>query len=292
MTMNVRTRMAPSPTGEYHIGHIRTVLFNYAFAKAFKGKFIIRIEDTDRERFVEGAVDRILDVIKDYGLGWDEGPRIGGEFAPYVQSERLDLYKKYAIQLVNSGHAYYCFCTPERLDVLRKEQQEQKMPVTKYDKHCSHLSKDEISTRLTKGEQYVIRLKVPENTQIDFHDEVLGDLSINSNDIDDTVLLKSDGYPTYHLAVVIDDHLMHISHVMRGIDWLPSTPKHVLLYRAFGWESPKLIHLPNLKEKGDNKKLSKRFGSVFAISFLEEGYLPEALINFCKKYDFWLESRY
>ncbi len=281
MIMNVRTRMAPSPTGEYHIGHIRTVLFNCALAKANKGKFIIRIEDTDRERFVEGAVDRILDVIKDYGLAWDEGPRVGGDFAPYVQSERLDLYKEYAKKLVEAGHAYYCFCTPDRLDEVRKLQQEQKLPVTKYDRHCISLTSEEISKNLDKKMPYVIRLKVPQNQTIDFTDEVLGAMSINSNDIDDSVLLKSDGYPTYHLAVVIDDHLMKVSHVMRGIDWLPSTPKHVLLYRAFGWEIPKLVHLPNLKEKGENKKLSKRFGSVYAISFLEEGYLPEALVNFC-----------
>lgn len=279
--MSVRTRMAPSPTGDYHIGHIRTVLFNYAFAKANNGQFIIRIEDTDKERQVDGALDRILDVIQAYGLNWDEGPRVGGAFSPYIQSERLALYQQHAKELVSLGKAYYCFCTPDRLDALRIEQQEQKLPVTKYDKKCEHISEKVVKENLAGGVPYVIRLKVPKDQMIAFHDEVLGDMSVNSNDIDDSVLLKSDGYPTYHLAVVVDDHLMGITHVMRGIDWLPSTPKHVLLYRAFGWEIPALIHLPNLKEKGENKKLSKRFGSVYAVSFLEEGYLPEALLNFC-----------
>jgi glutamyl-tRNA synthetase len=278
--MTVRTRMAPSPTGEYHIGHIRTVLYNYAFAKKNKGQFIIRIEDTDRERFVEGATDRILNVIEDYGFGWDEGPRVDGKYGPYIQSERLPIYKKYALELVEKGQAYYCFCTPERLDILREEQRKQGSPVTKYDRHCLHLSKDEIENNLKQGIPYVIRLKVPDNELISFDDEVLGTITINSNDIDDQVLLKSDGFPTYQLAVVIDDHLMEISHVMRGSDWIASTPKHVLLYRAFGWQFPKHIHLPNIKELGGSKKLSKRFGSVAAIEFLQEGYVPEALLNF------------
>lgn len=278
--MSVRVRMAPSPTGEYHIGHIRTVLYNYAFAKKESGKFIIRIEDTDRERYVEGAVDRILDVIQDYGLSYDEGPRIGGEFGPYIQSERLELYKKYAEELVKNGDAYYCFCSKERLDDLRKKQQEEGLPVTKYDKKCLELSKKVVDEKIKNNESYVIRLNVPENTEITFYDEVYGDITINSNDIDDQILLKSDGFPSYHLAVVVDDHLMGITHILRGNDWLPSTPKHVLLYKAFGWEAPKFVHLPNIKEKGGNKKLSKRFGSIFAIEFLKEGYLPEALLNF------------
>lgn len=278
--MKVRTRMAPSPTGEYHIGHIRTVLYNYALARRYNGKFIIRIEDTDRERFVEGATDRILDVIKDYGLDWDEGPRVGGPFEPYFQSQRLEIYKEYALQLVSQKHAYYCFCTPERLESLREEQRKQHMPTTKYDRHCLKLSAAEIQKNLENSVPYVIRMKMPENETITFHDEVIGDVSVNSNDIDDQVLLKSDGFPTYQLAVVIDDHLMEITHVMRGSDWLPSTPKHVLLYKYFGWEMPKHIHLPNLKELGGSKKLSKRFGSVAALEFLQEGYLPRALVNF------------
>jgi len=272
--------MAPSPTGEYHIGHIRTLLYDYAFAKKNNGKFIIRIEDTDRGRYVEGAVDRILDVIKDYGFSWDEGPRVGGPYGPYLQSERLELYKKYAMELVEKGFAYYCFCTTERLDALREEQRKQGMPTTKYDRHCLKLSKEEIQKNLDEGKSYVIRLRVPENEIISFNDEVLGEVKINSNDLDDQVLLKADGFPTYHLGVVVDDHLMEISHIIRGIDWLPSTPKHILLYKYFGWELPTYVHLPNLKELGANQKLSKRFGSVAAIEFLQEGYVPEALVNF------------
>lgn len=278
--MNVRTRMAPSPTGEYHIGHIRTVLYNYALARKNGGKFIIRIEDTDRERFVEGATDRILNVINDYGLGWDEGPRVGGNYGPYVQSERLDSYKKYAMELLEKGKAYYCFCSSDRLDKLREEQRAQGLPTTKYDKHCLHLSAEEIAKNLAEHKPYVIRLKVPENVNITFHDEIIGDVTVNTNDIDDQVLIKSDGFPTYHMGVVVDDHLMEITHIMRGTDWIPSTPKHVLLYEAFGWEAPKFVHLPNLKELGGSKKLSKRFGSVAAIEFLQEGYLPRALNNF------------
>jgi glutamyl-tRNA synthetase len=278
--MTVRTRMAPSPTGEYHVGHIRTVLYNYAFARNNNGKFIIRIEDTDRVRLVEGAVDRILDVIKDYGLDWDEGPRKEGSYGPYVQSERLDLYKKYAEELVEKNKAYYCFCSKERLDELRTQQEKDGLPTTKYDKKCLSLSKEQVQENLKNNLSYVIRLNVPVNEEISFKDVVFGDITINSNDVDDQVLLKSDEYPSYHLGVVVDDHLMDITHVMRGNDWIPSTPKHVLLYKAFGWEMPTIVHLPNLKELGGSKKLSKRFGSVYAVEFLKEGYLPEALLNF------------
>ena len=279
-TDQVRTRTAPSPTGESHIGHIRTVLYNFALAKKNKGHFILRIEDTDRGRYVEGAVDRILNVIGDYGLSWDEGPRVGGPYEPYFQSQRLEIYKKHARELVEKGHAYYCFCSQERLNDVRKKQQEQKLPTTKYDRYCRNLSKEEADKKLANGDLYVIRQKIPDDATVTFHDEVLGDVSINSNDIEDGVLLKSDGFPTYHLAVVIDDYLMKITHIMRGCDWIPSTPKHVLLYKAFGWELPKYIHLPNLKEIGGNKKLSKRFGSTGANEFLAEGYLPEAVLNF------------
>ena len=278
--MQVRTRMAPSPTGEYHIGHIRTVLYDYALARRYKGKFIIRIEDTDQARFIEGATDKILDVIKDYGLDWDEGPRVGGPHEPYFQSQRFDIYKKYAKELVEKDAAYYCFCTTERLEKIRQEQRDQKFPVTKYDRFCLGLHEDEVKKKLTGGVSHVIRQKMPDNETILFHDEIHGDISVNSGDVDDQVLLKSDGFPTYQLAVVVDDHLMEITHILRGIDWIPSTPKHILLYRAFGWEVPKHAHLPNIKELGGAKKMSKRFGSVTALEFLQEGYLPRALINF------------
>ncbi len=277
---SVRTRMAPSPTGEYHIGHIRTVLYNYALAKKYNGQFIIRIEDTDQERFVEGAVDRILDVIEDYGLSWDEGPRKDGESGPYVQSQRLDTYKKYVEELIQKGKAYYCFCSKEDLGKMRKEQQEQGLPKTMYDGRCRELSAEQIENFLKEKKPYVVRLKVPSGQTVRVKDDVYGELEFDTNEIDDTVLLKSDGYPTYHLAVVVDDHLMGITHVMRGNDWLSSTPKHVLLYEAFGWELPVYVHLPNLKEEGESKKLSKRHGAVFAEDFLKEGYLVEALLNF------------
>ena len=276
----IRTRMAPSPTGEYHVGHIRTVLYDYALAKKNNGKFIIRIEDTDQKRFIEGSTDRILDVIKDYGLNWDEGPRVGGPHEPYFQSQRLAIYKKYAFELVEKRAAYYCFCSEDRLEKLREEQQANGAAVTKYDRHCLNIHTDEIARKLASGEKYVIRLKVPDNEIIAFTDAVLGEISFNSKDVDDQVLLKSDGFPTYQLAVVIDDHLMEISHILRGNDWIPSTPKHILVYKAFGWEVPVHAHLPNLKEKDGSKKLSKRFGAVSAAGFLEEGYLPEALWNF------------
>lgn len=279
-TKEIRVRMAPSPTGEYHIGHIRTIIYNLAFARKNNGKFIIRIEDTDRGRYVEGAVDRILDVIKDYGLTWDEGPRVGGEYGPYIQSERLDLYKKYALELVEKKVAYYCFCTSERLEKMREEQRAKGIVAAKYDKLCLKLSLEEVKKNLSENKPYVIRLNVPSNKDVTFHDVVFGTITVNTNDIDDQVLLKSDGFPTYHLAVVIDDYLMKITHVMRGNDWIPSTPKHILLYEAFGWEPPTYIHLPNLKELGASKKLSKRYGPVSAREFLDEGYLPEALDNF------------
>lgn len=278
--MTVRTRMAPSPTGEYHIGSMRTLLYNYALAKKFGGQFVLRIEDTDRERFVQGATERLMQAIYDYGLSWDEGPDVGGDCGPYVQSERLNIYSEYAKKLIDSGHAYYCFCTKDRLDQIRAEQQSKGVASTKYDKHCLCLSREQIQENLDKGLSYVIRLNVQRDQLIKFKDQVLGEISIPSNDIDDQVLLKSDGFPTYHLAVVIDDYLMKISHILRGVEWLPSTPKHILLYNAFGWPVPIYAHIPLLKEKGENKKLSKRHGAVNAQEFLAQGYLPEALLNF------------
>jgi glutamyl-tRNA synthetase len=278
--MRIRTRMAPSPTGEFHIGGMRTLLFNYAWAKKNGGKFVLRIEDTDREREVEGAVDRILQVIKDYGLGWDEGPIVGGPHEPYIQSQRLEIYQKYAKQLVEQGHAYYCFCTKERLEELRQQQRDAKMPSTKYDKHCLSLTAEEVKDKLAKSVPSVIRLNVKADQTVGFTDAILGPVNFPTNDVDDQVLLKSDGFPTYHLAVVVDDHLMEINCVMRGLEWLASTPKHLLLYQAFGWELPTYAHLPLLKDKDATKKLSKRLGSVASVEFLREGYLPRALLNF------------
>lgn len=279
-TIQVRTRMAPSPTGEYHIGHIRTILYNWAFAKKHNGKFIIRIEDTDRARYVEGAVDRILDVISSYGLSWDEGPKVGGPHEPYLQSQRLDIYKNYVQELLEKKSAYYCFCTEERLSKMREEQKAKGTISTKYDRFCLRLSESEVAKKLEAKTPFVIRMKVPDNETITFDDLVSGKISVSSSDIDDQVLIKSDGFPTYHFAVVVDDHLMKITHVMRGNDWIPSTPKHILLYKSFEWEMPKFAHIPNLKELGADKKLSKRFGAVSAKEFLDEGYLPEALLNF------------
>lgn len=276
----VKTRMAPSPTGEYHIGTMRTYLYNYAWAKKCLGKLVLRVEDTDKNREVSGATERALSVIKDYGLSWDEGPEVGGPDAPYIQSQRLDIYNQHVETLINNNHAYYCFCTKERLDKMREEQKKQKLPVTRYDKKCLSLSKEQVKQKLQNKEPYVVRLNVPQNTEITWDDIVLGKVTINSNEIDDQVLLKSDGYPTYHLAVVVDDHLMDITIVMRGVEWTPSTPKQILLYKAFGWEMPQFGHLPNLKDADSTKKMSKRKGDVHAISFLQKGYLPEAMLNF------------
>lgn len=277
--MTVRTRMAPSPTGEYHVGHISTLLKNFAFARKHQGQFVLRIEDTDQERKVEGAVDKILSVIKAYGLDWDEGPEKGGPYAPYTQSERLPIYKQYAQSLVDTGAAYYCFCSKERLEQLKAEQVlKQEKP--KYDRYCLSLSHEDIQQKLDANEAFVIRLKVPDNVTVTFKDLIRGNISFSSNEVDDQVLLKSDGFPTYHLAVVVDDYLMKITHVLRGEEWISSTPKHVLLYQAFGWESPVYAHIPVFLNPDGKGKMSKRKGTVSAQSFLDDGYLPEALLNF------------
>ncbi|OGM20316.1 glutamate--tRNA ligase [Candidatus Woesebacteria bacterium RIFCSPHIGHO2_01_FULL_38_9] len=276
----VRTRMAPSPTGEYHIGHIRTLLYNWAFAKKIKGDFILRIEDTDRERYVEGATERILEVIKSYGFDWDEGPEIGGPYEPYFQSKRLEIYQKYSQELIDKGAAYHCFCSEDRLAKMREEQKTRGIVSTKYDRFCLKLTKDEVVKNLENKLPYVIRMKVPDNKVVSFNDIISDKISVSSNEIDDQVLIKSDGFPTYHFAVVVDDHLMKITHIMRGNDWIPSTPKHVLLYQSFGWELPYFAHIPNLKEMGAEKKLSKRYGAVGAKEFLDEGYLPAAVLNY------------
>lgn len=279
ITHKISTRMAPSPTGELHIGSLRTILFNYALAKKSKGRFVLRIEDTDKKREVPGATGRILEMMQEFGLSYDEGPKKDGGFGPYIQSERLNIYREYIDRLIQHQQAYYCFCTPERLDEYRKKASESGKSF-KYDRHCLNLSSLQVSERLQRGDNYVIRMKVPDSREIVFHDEILGDISINSKEVDDQVLMKSDGYPTYHFAVVVDDYLMQITHVMRGVEWLPSTPKQVLLYEYFGWDVPKFCHLPNLKSVGGTKKLSKREGDVHAVSFLKKGYLPEAIINF------------
>lgn len=275
----VRTRMAPSPTGELHVGGMSTLLKNYAWAKKNQGQFILRIEDTDKEREVPGAVAEIQQVIKDYGLDWDEGPGKGGEFGPYIQSQRIPIYQQKAEELVANGQAYYCFCTKERLEKVREEQKANKQP-PKYDKHCRSLTPAEAKAKKEAGESCVIRLKVPDDKPVVVNDLLRGEITINSNQVDDQVLLKSDGYPTYHLAVVVDDHLMNISHIMRGEEWISSAPKHVLLYEAFGWEKPTFVHIPVFLNPDGKGKMSKRKGTVSARSFLDRGYLPEAMLNF------------
>lgn len=277
--MEVRTRMAPSPTGEYHVGHLATLLKNYAFAKGKNGKFVLRVEDTDQNRKVEGAVTRILNVIKAYGLSWDEGPDVGGPYGPYVQSQRLQIYQKKAQKLVEKGKAYYCFCSKERLEKIRDERRKNKIP-PKYDGHCKNLSQKEIEKNLKAGKPYVIRLKVPKDKEIVYQDLIRGEIKVNSNILDDQVLLKSDGFPTYHLAVVVDDTLMKISHIMRGEEWLSSTPKHILLYEAFDLTPPIYAHVPVFLNPDGKGKMSKRKGTISALSFLEKGYLPEAMLNF------------
>jgi len=275
----IRTRIAPSPTGELHIGTLRTLLYDYALAKKNNGQFIIRIEDTDQKRYVPGSEKRLLEVIKDYGLSWDEGPDIGGLFGPYVQTERLEIYNKYIKELIDKGFAYYCFCTQERLDELRVNQKANKQ-IPRYDQHCLHLSKEEIQKNLDNNIPYTIRLVIPKNETIIFEDLIRGKIKFNTNEVDDQVLIKSNGIPTYHFAAVIDDHLMNITHVFRGEEWLTSTPKHLLLYRYFGWEPPLFAHLTVLLNPDGKGKMSKRSGSTHARAFLDEGYLPEAMLNF------------
>ncbi len=282
--MSIRTRFAPSPTGYLHIGSLRTCLYNVLLARQQGGTFLLRIEDTDRERYVPGAVESLLSTLFRVGLAPDEGPKLeggvvvqSGDLGPYIQSERLPLYLEYAESLVAQGSAYYCFCSSERLDSLRKQQEIAKLP-TKYDRRCLSLSKEETSLRLSANEPHVIRLRMPDG-ETSFDDAIRGQITIQNAEIDDQVLMKSDGFPTYHLAVVVDDHLMKISHVIRGEEWISSTPKHVILYRLFGWDAPVFAHLPLILNP-DKSKLSKRQGDVAVEDFLDKGYLPEALINF------------
>ncbi len=275
--MIVRTRIAPSPTGEnLHIGNAYTALINYIFAKKNNGRFIVRIEDTDRTRLVEGSQGRILDSLSWLGLNPDESPHTGGPYAPYRQSDRLDIYKKYAMDLVEKGHAYCCFCTPERLRDMRERQEKNHQPPM-YDGTCKKITNYEL--RITNREKYVIRMDVPDEGVTTFHDLIRGDISFENKLIDDQVILKSDGYPTYHLGVVVDDHLMEISHIIRGEEWISSTPKHILLYDFFGWPKPVFAHMPLLRNP-DKSKLSKRKNPVWVSWYRDQGYLPEALLNY------------
>lgn len=284
--MSVRVRFAPSPTGFVHIGSLRTALYNYLFAKRMGGEYILRVEDTDRTRIVDGAIENMLEAMAWAGVNHTEGVVLGenkeitqvGEYGPYIQSERLDIYKDYIQQLLDSGKAYYCFCSKERLDEVREKQKEAG-ETPKYDGNCRNLSKEEVEAKLAAGEEYVIRLKLPENHVIKFTDLVRGETEFNTDELDDQVLIKTDGFPTYHFAVVIDDHLMKITHVIRGEEWISSTPKHVYLYEAFGWEAPTFVHLPNILNK-EKKKLSKRHGDVAVEDFKKKGYLPEGLVNY------------
>ena len=278
MEKQVRVRFAPSPTGFLHVGGLRTALYNYLFARNHNGKFILRIEDTDQSRKVEGAVESLIDTLHWSGISYDEGPDNDGGFGPYIQSERLDIYRKYAEQLVLSDNAYYCFCTSERLDQVRKEQMAKKLD-PRYDRHCRTIPKDESLRRKDAGDRHVIRMKIPLEGELRFEDVIRGTVTIAHQMLDDQVIIKTDGYPTYHLAVVVDDHLMAISHVIRGEEWLPSTPKHILLYRYFGWDLPVFAHLPLLLNP-DKSKLSKRQGDVAVEDYRAKGYLHEAIINF------------
>lgn len=273
----VRTRFAPSPTGEPHIGNIRSALFAWLYARHNGGKFVLRIEDTDKERYVEGSIDKIKESLEFLGIDYDEGMGKGGDYGPYLQSERLDIYKKHVQKLVDEDKAYYCFCSSDRLNKMREDQKANKF-APKYDRKCFNLSKEEIKEKLNNKEPYVVRFKIPDGFT-EFKDIVRGKVSIKNEVLDDQIILKSDGFPTYHLAVVVDDHLMKISHVIRAEEWLPSTPKHLLLYKAFGWEVPEFAHLPMILGS-DKKKLSKRHGAVSFLDYKREGYLPEALVNF------------
>jgi glutamyl-tRNA synthetase len=275
--LSVRLRFAPSPTGAIHIGSVRTILYNYLFARQREGSLILRIEDTDQDRLVAGAIDSIYDGLHWVGIKWDEGPHEGGPHAPYVQSERLPLYQQHAQELVDKGAAYFCFCSKERLAALRAEQ-EARHEITRYDRHCRNIPPADAAER-AKTEPHVVRLKVPDEGVLSIEDLVHGHIEWHANTIEDQVILKSDGFPTYHLAVVIDDHVMGITHIMRGEEWVASVPKHLLIYRAFGWDAPPMAHFPSVLGP-DGKRLSKRHGSTAVSQFRDDGYLPEALINY------------
>ncbi len=277
---SVRTRFAPSPTGYMHVGNLRTALYAYLKARSDEnGVFILRIEDTDQERYVEGAVDIIYDTLRQTGLTWDEGPDIGGPVGPYVQSERMGMFKQYAEQLVKEGKAYYCFCTPERLEKMREDQKSAGAVVGHYDGHCRDLSEEEVKKNLEAGIPYVIRQKMPKEGVTSFDDAVYGHIEVNNSELDDQILIKTDGMPTYNFANVVDDHLMKITHVIRGSEYLSSTPKYNLLYEAFGWEIPTYIHCPPVMKDAQNK-LSKRNGDASYQDLVAKGYLSEAVLNY------------
>lgn len=278
----VRTRFAPSPTGFMHVGNLRTALYEYLIAKSLNGTFVLRIEDTDQERLVEGAVDVIYNTLRQVGLQHDEGPDIGGEFGPYIQSERKAIYQPYAEQLVKEDKAYYCFCTKERLDSLHESKGDGEFSGG-YDRHCRDLPKEEVERLLALNTPYVIRQKMPIEGSTTFVDSVYGSITIENKELEDQILIKSDGYPTYNFANVIDDHLMHITHVVRGSEYLTSTPKYNLLYQAFGWQIPTYVHLPLImgkNEDGSVSKLSKRHGSTGFADLIKEGYLPQTIVNY------------
>lgn len=276
--MEIRTRFAPSPTGYMHIGNLRTALYEYLIAKSQGGKFILRIEDTDQERLVEGAVDVIYNTMRMTGLHHDEGPDIGGAYGPYVQSERMGMYMGYAKELVEKGQAYYCFCTKERLESL-KESNAEGAAFAKYDRHCLCLSEEEVQSKLDAGEPFVIRQKMPNEGTTTFSDVVYGDITVDNAELDDQILMKADGFPTYNFANVVDDHLMKITHVVRGSEYLSSTPKYNLLYQAFGWEPPVYVHLPAVMRDAHHK-LSKRHGDKSFEDLVNEGYVVEAIMNY------------
>ena len=270
----VRTRFAPSPTGFMHLGGLRTALYAYLYAKSNGGDFILRIEDTDRQRYVDGAVELIYSSLRESGLIYDEGPDVGGNYGPYVQSERKEIYQKYAKKLIELGGAYYCFCSKERLESLTDENGNRK-----YDKHCLKLSKEEVEARLAAGEPYVIRQNIPLSGMSSYEDLIYGTINVDYSELEDNILIKSDGMPTYNFANVIDDHLMGITHVIRGTEYLSSTPKYNLMYDAFGWKRPVYIHLPTIM-KDATRKLSKRYGDANFDDFVNKGYLKEAIINY------------
>ncbi|HIT42512.1 MAG TPA: glutamate--tRNA ligase [Candidatus Caccovicinus merdipullorum] len=277
--MKVRTRYAPSPTGRMHVGNLRTALYAYLIAKHEGGDFLLRIEDTDQERYVEGATEIIYRTLQETGLIHDEGPDKDGGCGPYVQSERQKsgIYLKYAKELIDKGEAYYCFCTPERLESLRREENGE--TIMSYDKHCLHLSKEEIEANLKAGIPYVIRQNNPTEGTTTFHDEIYGDITVDNSELDDMVLIKSDGYPTYNFANVVDDHLMGITHVVRGNEYLSSAPKYNRLYQAFGWEVPVYVHCPLITNE-EHQKLSKRSGHSSYEDLIEQGFLTEAVVNY------------
>ncbi len=276
--MTVRTRIAPSPTGDPHVGTAYIALFNYAFAKQHGGQFVLRIEDTDQKRSTAESEQAILDALRWTGLDWDEGPDVGGVFGPYRQSERREHYETHCQSLIDAGHAFHCFCTSDELDAMRAEQMAAK-ETPRYDGRCTHLTPDEVSSRLAEGREHVIRMRVPTEGDCVVRDRLRGDIQIPWAQVDMQVLMKADGLPTYHLANVVDDHLMGITHVIRGEEWIPSAPKHQLLYQYFGWEMPELCHLPLLRNP-DQSKLSKRKNPTSILFYRDQGFLPEALLNY------------